>query len=544
MKTQITQLLSELYQLDPELQKQEPQLIRILEKMTANKPDTHFDEAFRSELKTKLLSEIAHSKTTDRGINWRAVFAGFLAGGSAISFAAYAIIQSLTPMATVAPETNTSTVGTLAVNTIDFGFKKSEKGDAAFGTLATAGASQEAKGGGGTRMMAPERTNVSAVPPNAAPSPVVAPVAPVATMAPAATSAAPVAGTAATDAATAAPGAGMASKMMATENARIMMPPFEQKVYKYVYSGSGFTVKDAQMSVLQKKKNSMTADEAQGFLKNFKISSIDIGHFSALKLNSMSLLEDREYGLGLNLDFMEGTLSISKNWAKWPQESCQNGVCPTAKLEEVTPDEKALEIANKFFKDYKINLSSYGTPYVNNDWKKEYEKAADKSTAWVPNAVSIVYPLVIEGKTVYEEYGQPKGINVSIDVKTGLVTDVYGMEKLDFDSSNYATETDTAKILEVAQNGGRSWNYGPIGLAQPEKVTTVDVRLGEPEMTYVHLSDYQDGTSKDYLVPALVFPVLDQPKEGEYFQDKVIVPVIREFFTRKNSPIMYMKESR
>lgn len=390
-----------------------------------------------------------------------------------------------------------------------------------------AGGSQSspvAKGG------APERMNISSVAPTLAPNATPMP--------------APVTGVA-TDVATTSPGsAGVSGKMAATD-ARMMMPPYEQKIYKYVYSGSGFTIQDAQMSVFQKKKNSMTADEAQGFLKNFKISSINLSNFSALKLNSVSLAEDREYGLGLTVDFLEGNLSISKNWTKWPQETCKDGVCPTTRLEDVLSDEKSLEVAKKFFQDYQINLSSYGQPYVNNDWKKEYAKVSDKSLAWIPNSVTVIYPLQIENKTVYEEYGQAKGITVTIDVKTGRVTDVYGMEKLDFDASNYATETDTAKILEVAQNGGRSWNFGTMPYPQPDNTNTktIDVRLGEPEMTYVHLSDYQDGVSKEYLVPALMFPVLDQPKEGEYFQSQVIVPVIQEFFTRKDSPIMYMKEN-
>jgi hypothetical protein len=71
----------------------------------------------------------------------------------------------------------------------------------------------------------------------------------------------------------------------------------------------------------------------------------------------------------------------------------------------------------------------------------------------------------------------------------------------------------------------------------------MDVRLGEPKLSYVQLNDYQSNISKQYLVPALVFPVLDTPKEGEYFQSTVIVPIIQEFFTRReNSLIMPMME--
>lgn len=87
MKTSINKLLQELYQIDPELQRQEAQIVKILEKMTLDKPDTHFDETFRNELKTKLLAEISDSRKMGKEINWKAILTGFFAGGSAIGFA-------------------------------------------------------------------------------------------------------------------------------------------------------------------------------------------------------------------------------------------------------------------------------------------------------------------------------------------------------------------------------------------------------------------------------------------------------------------------
>jgi hypothetical protein len=138
---------------------------------------------------------------------------------------------------------------------------------------------------------------------------------------------------------------------------------------------------------------------------------------------------------------------------KWPQEVCNNGICPQVTINEIPPDSRAIEIADTFFKKFSISLESYGKPVVNNDWRREYDRASDKSAVWIPRSISVTYPLIIEGREVFEEYGQPKGITVSIDIKTSLVTDIYGIEKLDFNASNYATETDVSKILEVAKNG-------------------------------------------------------------------------------------------
>ena len=66
MKTQISTLLSELYELDPELKKREFELTNILAEMLKQKPDTHFDENFRKELRLKLDSEMNRLKQHSR----------------------------------------------------------------------------------------------------------------------------------------------------------------------------------------------------------------------------------------------------------------------------------------------------------------------------------------------------------------------------------------------------------------------------------------------------------------------------------------------
>lgn len=115
------------------------------------------------------------------------------------------------------------------------------------------------------------------------------------------------------------------------------------------------------------------------------------------------------------------------------------------------------------------------------------------------------------------------------------------MEKLDFEASEYEIQTDFSKILEVAKQGGR---YG-YGMQYPENANMVQVKvpLGEPEIIYVHLYDYQSGRSNEYLVPALKFPVLRDPKEGEYFQNTVIVPIIKEFMEVKSLPTLHQSEA-
>ena len=240
-------------------------------------------------------------------------------------------------------------------------------------------------------------------------------------------------------------------------------------------------VKDAQMSVYQKNKIPMTPAEAQSLLAHFQVSSMDIGKFSNTVVTHMNLVEDRPYGLDTNMDFNEGIIDISKNFPRWPQVNCQDDACFQANqvhIESVPSDAKALEAANAFIEKYRISLAAYGAPYVDNEWRTEYDRTQDKSQAYVPETISVVYPLRVDGMSVYEEFGQKKGITVGIDVKTGLVSQVNGIEKLDFSESKYAVETDPKKILAQVEAGGRMSRPYPVDAIPPGiKTVTVEVRL-------------------------------------------------------------------
>lgn len=511
MKPQFKKILEELYELNPELQAKETELLQILMEMVSHRPDATFDEAFKSELKQKVLHEIQSEKYSARSqSNWKNILIGFIVGSGSIALASFAVFQVISPVAQVNTPAQTPASTTVAVTPINFGFTADVKPNGAFGALRQADTQAapskstafSAQSNAGGRMMA------TAVPP-AASTPESAKTEP----------------------------AAVNSKMAAT------MPYFEQKVYNYVYSGTGYAFKDKELSVYLKNKTGINASEAASLLSGFKLSNIDVSKFSNLLVNNISISEDKQNGLMLSLDFNEGTLYITKNWTKWTLPNCLDEACYTAnatKLSDIPADSKVLDTVAKFIKDYKIDVTSYGKPYVNNDWKTQYDEAKDKTTAYIPDSVTVVYPLTIDGKIIYEEYGQARGITVTVDVKTGLVSDVSGIEKLNFSASKYTVETDFKKILEIASKGGRTQAHYPMPASTEEnKVTTVNVSLGEPTLIYTHIYEYKDGKSSEYIVPALSFPVTQKPKEGEYFQDKIIVPVIKDFYEMKNPPIMY-----
>jgi hypothetical protein len=100
---------------------------------------------------------------------------------------------------------------------------------------------------------------------------------------------------------------------------------------------------------------------------------------------------------------------------------------------------------------------------------------------------------------------------------------MYGLEKQNLASSIYTTLTSEDTLRKMIQFGGR-YETKPYG-----EQKTVELSLGEPTLEYVHVySEWKDGKSDEYYVPAYVFPILEKP-EGSYLQDAVIVPVVADF---------------
>lgn len=67
MSPTIKSILEEIYLLEPSLREKEEKIIKIIEKMQANRPDIQIDDAFKAELKKKILAEIRPSIS---GWNW------------------------------------------------------------------------------------------------------------------------------------------------------------------------------------------------------------------------------------------------------------------------------------------------------------------------------------------------------------------------------------------------------------------------------------------------------------------------------------------
>ncbi|OGE74181.1 MAG: hypothetical protein A3I07_01480 [Candidatus Doudnabacteria bacterium RIFCSPLOWO2_02_FULL_42_9] len=345
-------------------------------------------------------------------------------------------------------------------------------------------------------------------------------------------------------------GGGGAENMSLSADAKMMAPGTEPAVgmggggtgvatpaiwyptyFKYVYNGEPITVDSDQMDVYERQKGFGAGADLASFLERFDIGLFNISKFQSATVDYLRASENRDQGYAIDMDLKQGTLYISQNWERWPMLDYSQ---PTS-MGEVPSDEEAIAIADQFLNEYGISKENYGTPVVQNYWRIMYERATDKNSLYVPDAVSVVYPIKIEGNEVMDEGGNKTGMFVSINARTKQVTSVGEITSQRFQASAYPTEKDTARLMKIAENGGFR-SYMPLAneVIEPD-AKTVTVELGTPKIEYVRMWQTINNQTKDLYVPSLVFPVTNQPTD--YYTQNVIVPLIKEVLDAQQ-PIM------
>ncbi|PIS04615.1 MAG: hypothetical protein COT81_05465, partial [Candidatus Buchananbacteria bacterium CG10_big_fil_rev_8_21_14_0_10_42_9] len=257
---------------------------------------------------------------------------------------------------------------------------------------------------------------------------------------------------------------------------------------------------------------------------NLGLVNLDAARNSALQ--QFTIIEDRDFGYIINVDLKEGSISINENYERWdrPQNRCRDERCFNQyriRENDIQSNSEIIKIANQFAEEYGLNLSSYGEPVVGDSWRIEYARAQNPSDFYFPQAVSVVYPLIIDGQRVFDPSGFPTGIQISVDILLDKVTGAYGLTVQNYERSLYDTSTDVDKIKEFAKRGGM---YGYYTLEGKKE----EVKLDNPERGFVQYYKYNQEKSKTetLLVPALIFPVAEIPKEAQFIKQNVVVPLV------------------
>ncbi len=318
-----------------------------------------------------------------------------------------------------------------------------------------------------------------------------------------------------------------------------LIAPYPETTYTFKYNGSHLPGLEAQQSVFKRNKEGL-GNPSNSIMGAIRLGLLNIQKLVSPTIENLSISENRERGYIANINFIEGSVSLYENWRTWrfPERECQDDACYNRyrlNPEDMPSDEVVIATANQFLADYSVNASNYGKPVVQNYWRQEYERAADKSTIYIPDTVNVIYPFVVDGKVVMDEGGFPAGLNVSVNVRHNVVSSVYEITTQQYSKSDYPGFTDEEAIVKLAEQGGFRNYYG--GYPAGGNVKKVTVELGTPTVGMTRLWQYNGlfGTSEELYVPSLIFPVTNKVETG-YYRDNVIVPLVKELIDNNEQP--------
>lgn len=527
MDNPINKLLEDLFAAAPELRERRAEVQATVEKMIAAQPTAALDEAFRAELRDRLLKEFAVQQIVAK----KSLFPfGFALSRPALAFGGlvglFIVITLAMRGGTPKPAANLAAQGQAQpAVTLALGGEIKHVGAGAFGALtaATADSGNTPSGAGASFAATHNNATADAVqvaaPSGAATRPMMAPT-PVAV----------------------ATGESTAAAKMVTPGMPIRYQTTRQE---YRYAGE-LALPTAPVEVL-KVDHAVDTAAVTARIADLKLGLLDLSRFEPAQTQYLNLVEDREFGYTVNVDFQNGTANIGQNWIKWPNSACSTTGrdCPVVApltAADLPSDTEAIAVAAVFVRDYGIDVTHYGEPVVDKSWQRTVvpmtaSGAEAAAPAYVPDRVTVRYPLLVAGKAVYDQSGNPVGMNVSVDVRLRKVTDAGPIALQNYLASAYEPITDQAKVTKTIAAGG----LGRWVDENAAKVVTHD--LDAPQEVYVQVWNYADGVSAQYLVPALLFHVKDADapmRDGEWFQSDVIVPLAKDFYAGVG-PIMYMK---
>lgn len=483
---QIKKIMNDLYKIDKSFKKHEVALVEIISKLVESKPDVSIDENFVSRIRNELVKAAHYSipvkKASSIWNNWTYALSG--AGVMAI---ALLLIFSMGGDVTTKDQANEPVLKDGVIKQLSSG---------AFGSLVVSGGDSASRatlnesassldvaqgmgvGRGGGGAMSKETSSIA--------------------------------------------------PMDASSEAKMTMPVPDYANYKFVYVGDELADIEAEMNVYRRVNPKQPGINVVSNLNELQLA--DLTKFKNLMVENLSFVEDREYGYNVYYNLTQNEVSINSSYQKWPNPyaGCTDDDCyksQNLKKSDVLSDVEVIRIADQFLIDYGVNLDSYGPGKVDDNWLIAYEEALSlEREPYIPESVTVVYPLMINGEAVVDEGGRNYGLRVEVSNRFKLVRGAYSIRLNQFESSAYETENDKNKLIEYAERGGLNPVY-----INPE-AKTVDVEIGTPEVRLINYWKYDkgDGTNEELYIPALVFPIKEQPTEGYFYRENIVIPLIKE----------------
>ncbi len=328
--------------------------------------------------------------------------------------------------------------------------------------------------------------------------------------------------------------------MDASMSSRMVMPPNHDITQKFdfVYEGEIPAIDDVQIVLERIKDNS---PELVSSNNGIEFPFISLNAFENLEIENISYQQNKEFGYTFYYNTHDKSVNVQKNWKQWPNvyADCFTDACHE-KLrlteEDLLPNNEAIELAQNFLDSLGVDMSSYGQPEVDNQWRMHQPQPL----TWVPDQISVVYPLQIEGKDVYQQWQGKSGIRVDIDIRHKKAASAYPIRDENFKEVRYAGVSQRV-FEEMIESGGLVG-----GFPQPldEEDEKEKLYLSDPQLVLIETSHYDDRTqeSKQLFIPAFRFTVKDLPQDYEIRgNDDVLIPLVKGFSLHRSPIGIYKK---
>ena len=489
--SKIDNLINDIMSLDPELKKYENEIKKITNHLIKAKPNLKIDSNFKLELKNTIMKKISKIKNNEKeknAFNW-GIFSKKLA------FSLGALVLAI---AIIIPLKNNLNKDNDNRNIASKNEQFIRVEDEAFGKIAFNESAQNTNNGEINSSDLAERTTVL--------------------------------------------GMGAGGDVSVSSDTRILPYPYEPVNYEFEYIGEDFELNGEKVDVYKKIKKSIEVKNIKDAIFNNNLSLFKLDNFKDMSdISNISIKQDKKYGYIININPQVGDISLYANWETWPQpfKDCQDDACyqrNNLSINDVPEDDKIIEVADKFISDNNINLDNYGDPVITNDFREMYETSEDKSNVYIPDQISVVYPLILNDVEAIDNGGQKTGLFISVDIREMKVYSINNLSINNFEVSAYKAINDKNTILNYLKQGGLYPNY-----TNPDASKTITVKIGSPEKTLVKLYKYDNskGRSDEYFAPALSFPIVETSSENNYYRDYIVIPLAEDMI-EKHVDIMPM----
>ena len=295
-------------------------------------------------------------------------------------------------------------------------------------------------------------------------------------------------------------------------------------MYHYTYAGEELDLSTV-VDTVYRKNGSVSLGSNGADLASANFGPVHLSNFSGLQLQTFNLKQGDKNGYSVYVDPENGLLTINGNEGLW---GYTNEYKPLTE-NDILSDEETIALANAFVSKYGIELGSFGTPVIDKRGVV-YALSQPVDQRYIPDAVSVTYPLMVDGQPVFSSDGSAYGMTIMVNMRTKAVSSATVYVADSYDRSTYELERDAATVLGYAEQGGL-YSY-----AEPDGATVVDIELGTPSLILMSHYNYTSKGSENLLIPALSFPITKNSAEHPLYQEVITVPLVKNILDEaKNS---------